>query len=260
MKCARTALLVGLAALVVASARAEDGDAVKKDLAQLQGEWLMVSGSADGQAMPDELLSTAKRACKGDETSVAVGGQIILKAKFNIDPTKKPRTIDYQSIDGPTKGSTLLGIYELDGDNVKFCFGAPGKERPTDFTSKQGDRRTLSVWKRDVKAITPAEAAKKVDEEVTLQMAVKSSALLDGGVCFLNSEEDHKSDKNFTIFLGKDALAKFKEAKIDDPAAHFKGKVVQVKGKVTLYRDKPQIAIDGPDAVKLVEKKVESGK
>jgi DNA/RNA endonuclease YhcR with UshA esterase domain len=104
------------------------------------------------------------------------------------------------------------------------------------------------------KPIGPTEAAKKVNEEVTLQMEVKSAALR-GEVCFLNSEEDFKDAKNFTVFLDKDALAKFKEAKIDDPAEHFKGKTVQVKGKVTLYRDRPQIKLTGPDAIKVVEKK-----
>ena len=104
------------------------------------------------------------------------------------------------------------------------------------------------------KPIGPAEAAKKVNEEVTLQMQVKSAALREG-VCFLNSEEDFKDTKNFTLFIDKDALAKFKEAKIDDPAAHFKGKTVQVKGKVILYRERPEIKLSGPDAIKVVEKK-----
>ena len=53
--------------------------------------------------------------------------------------------------EGPTKGQTHLGIYELDGDTVKFCFAAPGKERPTDFTAKASSGRTASVWKRDKK-------------------------------------------------------------------------------------------------------------
>jgi DNA/RNA endonuclease YhcR with UshA esterase domain len=104
------------------------------------------------------------------------------------------------------------------------------------------------------KPVGPAEAAKKVNEEVTLQMEVKS-ATLRGGVCFLNSEEDYKDAKNFTLFIDKEALAKFKEGKIEDPAAHFKGKTVLVKGKVELYRDRPEIKVSGPDAIKLVEKK-----
>ena len=57
------------------------------------------------------------------------------------------------------------------------------------------------------------------------------------------------------VFIDKEALAKFKEAKFEDPAAHFKGKTVQVKGKVTLYRDRPEIKVGGPEAIKIVEKK-----
>jgi DNA/RNA endonuclease YhcR with UshA esterase domain len=104
------------------------------------------------------------------------------------------------------------------------------------------------------KPVGPAGAAKQVNEEVTLQMEVKSAALREG-VCFLNSEEVFKDAKKFTVFIDKEAFAKFKEAKIEDPAAHFKGKTIQVKGKVTPYRRRPEIKVSGPDAIKVVEKK-----
>jgi uncharacterized protein (TIGR03067 family) len=156
MKTLPTAFLIGLAAVATSTAWAEDSEAIKKDIAQLQGEWSMVSGSADGSAMPDAMRETAKRVCKGDETTVTVGEQLFMKAKFTIDPSRKPKTIDYQMIDGPTKGKKQLGIYALEGDTVKFCFGSPGSERPPDFTSKPGDGRTLSVWKRK-KTSEPAQ-------------------------------------------------------------------------------------------------------
>jgi DNA/RNA endonuclease YhcR with UshA esterase domain len=104
------------------------------------------------------------------------------------------------------------------------------------------------------KSIGPAEAAKKLGEQVTVRMEVKSAALR-SSVCFLNSEEDFKDAKNFTVFLDKEALTKFKEAKIDDPAAHYKGKTIQVKGKVNLFRDRPEIAVSGPDQIEIVDKK-----
>jgi len=124
-------------------------------MAQLQGEWLMVSGSADGQPMPVQMLKQMKRVCKGDEATTTMAGQLYIKAKITIDPSKKPKTIDYQMTDGFTKGKKQLGIYEVDGDSFNSCFGKPGAERPTDFTSKPGDGRTLSVWKR-AKPATPA--------------------------------------------------------------------------------------------------------
>jgi uncharacterized protein (TIGR03067 family) len=148
MRTIRNAFLIGLAAVTISPAWAEENDAVKKDLAQLQGEWLMVSGSADGQPMPASMLKQMKRVCKGDVATTTMAGQLYIKAKISIDPSKKPKTIDYQMTDGFTKGKKQLGIYEVEGDSFKSCFGKPDAERPTDFTSKSGDGRTLSVWKR----------------------------------------------------------------------------------------------------------------
>ena len=157
MKTLRSALLIGLAAFAISQARAEDTEAAKKDMAQLQGEWSMVSGVADGYSIPDTMLPDSKRVCKGDEVTATVGGQLVMKAKITIDPSKKPKTIDYQVIDGPTKGKKHLGIYELEGNTFKSCFGAPDAERPTDFSSKPGDRRTSSVWKRKKAAAEPEQ-------------------------------------------------------------------------------------------------------
>jgi uncharacterized protein (TIGR03067 family) len=139
-----------IAVLVLAGA---DGaqDAAKKEMSQLEGEWSMVSGEANGTAMPKDTVSAGKRVAKDGETTITFAGQVYLKAKFTIDPAKKPKAIDYTMTEGPTKGKTHLGIYELDGDTVKFCFAAPGEERPTEFTAKEGSQRTLSAWKRDKK-------------------------------------------------------------------------------------------------------------
>src|SRR5262245_64499527 len=131
MKTMRITLLVGLAALTLSSAPAADDAAVKKDIAQLQGTWSMVSASADGQPMPEETRKQMKRICKGDEITVLMGDDVFLKAKITIDPLKKPKTISYDMTEGFTKGQKQLGIYELEGDTFKACFAKPGAERPT---------------------------------------------------------------------------------------------------------------------------------
>ncbi|HKQ36746.1 MAG TPA: TIGR03067 domain-containing protein [Verrucomicrobiae bacterium] len=133
--------LIGLAVMVVWSPQA----AVKDDGTQLQGEWSMVSGSADGQPMPEQMRKQMKRVCKGDEITVMMGDQTFLKAKIIIDATKNPKTIDYEMTEGVTKGKKQLGIYELDGDTFKSCFAKPGADRPTNF--EPGEGRTVSVWK-----------------------------------------------------------------------------------------------------------------
>src|SRR5437899_12341822 len=99
-----TAFLIGLVAVAMSTAWAEDTEAIKKDISQLEGEWSMVSGSADGNPMPDAMRESAKRVCKGDETTVMIGAQLLMKAKFAIDPSRQPKTIAYQMSDGPNKG------------------------------------------------------------------------------------------------------------------------------------------------------------
>ena len=141
-----------LACLCIVAADDKQKDLAKKDIAQLQGEWTMVSGERDGQALPENIVSSAKRIVKDDEITLIINDQTYLKAKFKIDPTKKPKTIDYTITEGQNKDAKQVGIYELSGDNVKFCFSSPGgKDRPTDFTTKEGSDRILSVWKRNVK-------------------------------------------------------------------------------------------------------------
>lgn len=143
-------LVAGIAVLVLVGAGGAQ-DATRKEMTQLEGEWSMMSGEANGQSMPLEAVKGGKRIAKDGETTITLGGQVFFKAKFTIDPTKKPKAIDYTMTEGPTRGKIHLGIYEQDGDTVKFCFAAPGKDRPTEFTAKEGSDRTLSVWKRDKK-------------------------------------------------------------------------------------------------------------
>lgn len=158
MKFMKRLSLLTLASLTLLLASAADDEAVKKDLAQLQGEWAMVSGSADGQSMSEDMRKQMKRVCKGDELTVTMGEQVFLKAKITIDPTRKPKTIDYDMTEGFSKGKKQLGIYELNGDTFKACFNSPGAERPTEF--KSGEGLTLSEWKRKKPEATQAEQKK----------------------------------------------------------------------------------------------------
>lgn len=151
MRCSMGIKYVSMAAFVLAAASvamAEDAKPAAEDKAKLQGEWAMVSGVSDGVALPEAIVRSFRRVCKGDELTVMNGEQVVMKAKISLDLTKKPKAIDYEAIDGVTKGSKHEGIYEFDGETLKSCFAEPGGKRPTEFASKAGDRRVYTVWKR----------------------------------------------------------------------------------------------------------------
>ena len=47
--------------------------------------------------------------------------------------------IDLTITEGENEGKSILGIYQLDKDRLKWCTAIAGdKERPTDFASKPG--------------------------------------------------------------------------------------------------------------------------
>jgi DNA/RNA endonuclease YhcR with UshA esterase domain len=114
----------------------------------------------------------------------------------------------------------------------------------------------VPVLADDSKPLTPAEAIKNVNEKVTVEMIVKASKnrLEKRGEIYLDSEQDFRDEKNLAIVITKTAAPRFKEAGIDDPAAHYKGKTIRVQGTVILKDDRPRIEVDEPKQIRIVEK------
>jgi DNA/RNA endonuclease YhcR with UshA esterase domain len=106
-------------------------------------------------------------------------------------------------------------------------------------------------------AITPAEAAKMIDKDVLLEMKVESSSMdKNKSNMFLNSKASFKDTDNFTVVVRAGANEKLKEKhKFKDAPKFFKDKIIQVKGKVSTYNEKPQIVVDGSAQLTVVEEK-----
>jgi uncharacterized protein (TIGR03067 family) len=115
---------------------------------ELEGEWAMVSGTMDGVPMDKSMVQWVKRTTNGNESTVTAGPQTMLKVEFTHDPSKSPKTIDYMNLFGANKGKGQQGIYEFEGDILKFCVAPPGKPRPAEFASTRGDGRSFTTWKK----------------------------------------------------------------------------------------------------------------
>jgi uncharacterized protein (TIGR03067 family) len=136
-------------ALCAGAAWAADAkdDAARKEAKALAGTWELVSMSKDGKEvpLPKEGKVHVTTAEDGAYT-VKVGDMVVEKGTGKLDPTATPKAVDVTAADGPNKGQTVRGIYEVKGDEMRACFAAPGKDRPTDFTAKEG--REVAVYKR----------------------------------------------------------------------------------------------------------------
>jgi uncharacterized protein (TIGR03067 family) len=138
-------LAVSAALLLAAATRAGDGE--KKELEKFTGSWAATAVTVDGKELPAERVKAVRLEVKGNQYTYTAGKEVI-KGTHKLDPGKKPKAIDAMRATGEGKGETLKGIYELDDDTFKVCFAAPGKDRPTEFSAKEGSGRRLIVMKR----------------------------------------------------------------------------------------------------------------
>jgi uncharacterized protein (TIGR03067 family) len=139
-------LLVALTGLLRVSGPAPAED--KKDPGKLEGKWEPVSQTVDGKESDEDELKNRFAVFKGGKLAFLFKGKERGTAAVKLDPGKSPKQIDITYEDGPAKGTTLKGIYKVEGDKLTICFGGFGKSRPAEFASKPGSGTILIVQKR----------------------------------------------------------------------------------------------------------------
>lgn len=125
-------------------------NAIKKDRKLMAGTWRVLSLEKDGKKTTAEQLEKTRSIFSADGNAmVQREGKTVIKGNVKIDPTKKPKQSEATYTEGELKGKTVLGIYEVDGDNMRICYALPGKDRPTEFSSKPDSGHVLIIYKRD---------------------------------------------------------------------------------------------------------------
>jgi len=153
--------------------------------------------------------------------------------------------IDWQNLDPVIR----LQIRDVDGD-VTF----QQRLNLSNLHFPESKAKAITAKPLSPGSMTPGDAATKVGEKVTVEFAVKNTgATRDKSRVFLNSAEFREKD-NFTIVLDMKKLeSRLKDAKIDDPQTHYKGKTVRVTGTVSLFRDSPQIVVEEMNQIEVVK-------
>jgi uncharacterized protein (TIGR03067 family) len=123
-------------------------EALDKEYARFEGTWKIISLEVGGMKMADTTINAARLIIKGKEFTMKE--QIATyRGHFVIDPSKTPKWIDMKFTDGPEKGNTSYGIYEVEGDDFKLCLTITGKTRPTEFAAKPKSGHGFEVLKRE---------------------------------------------------------------------------------------------------------------
>jgi uncharacterized protein (TIGR03067 family) len=126
--------------------RADDKDDEWK---ALKGTWKVEKAVLRGQDATDAFKTAVLMLDEGKYT-VEFGGQQD-KGTITLDAAKKPKQMTIAGTEGPSKGKTIVAIYEVSADELKICYALEGKEAPTAFESKTGSTTLFAVYKRDKK-------------------------------------------------------------------------------------------------------------
>jgi uncharacterized protein (TIGR03067 family) len=137
-----------LAVCLFFSATGVGQEDAKSDKDKLQGTWQSVSAERKGKSIPE-----LKLVIEGDTLAVERGGRTLFKGKITLDPSKRPKTMDWELTNRAGAKTILKGIYEIEGDTLKYCHaGPPGSaDRPKQFATNAKEDHMLYVLKREKK-------------------------------------------------------------------------------------------------------------
>lgn len=142
--------------LSIAPCEAQVGDAVKRDLASLQGRWTWNGSGATG---PGDFAAT-KKFLEGGRSAVNIAAfdpddyAVIVKgaefrfgngnppgrATATLDPTRQPKWIDFKD----SGGRVWIGVYRLDGDRLTIVV-SNGQRRPKDASDHHAGEGSIRL-------------------------------------------------------------------------------------------------------------------
>src|SRR4051812_14303389 len=135
--------------LVLTPAADPLGEAAKKELAALDGDWALVRFEQRGTVTEVPEAERPVLTIKGTKWLMpAVGGE---SEVIGLDPSTNPKVIDFRGPDPRTKGGTKEreGIYKLDGDTLTLVvYARAEKKRPTPSDPPPEAGVNLHVYKR----------------------------------------------------------------------------------------------------------------
>ena len=112
------------------------------DRERVQGTWTAAFWESNGT----KLQGSLKIVLRGTRWVLTVDKDII-KGTLKMDPTQKVKTFDATITEGSGAGTTVPGIYRLEGDTWTVCWNIFGS-RPTAFATSPTSPGVLFILKR----------------------------------------------------------------------------------------------------------------
>lgn len=97
--------------------------------------------------LDDDFCARSTLEIAGEQHTVQLDTET-LKGTHTFDASQTSITIDADDTEGPLAGQRTPGIFKLEDDLFTICFAAPGQDRLTEYTTRDGKACILHRWKR----------------------------------------------------------------------------------------------------------------
>jgi uncharacterized protein (TIGR03067 family) len=138
---------------------AEKDNSPKSDAHPQDGVWKPTAAVLGGAKLPMPALDAITLRMSGAIYEVAVRGERVPdRGTRTLDESTNPKRITITSTNGPNRGKTFLGIYEMkDTNSMRVCYDLSGAAFPTKFESTADTGHYLVEYRR-VAAKAPPKA------------------------------------------------------------------------------------------------------
>jgi len=112
-----------------------------------------------------------------------------------------------------------------------------------------------SLFPEELAPISPADAIKQIGKaQVLVEMKVQSAKdlLQRRGIIYLDSEQDFTDQNNLGIAISAEAAEQFKANGIPDPAGHFEGKMIRVRGCIMRFEERPYLPVHAAEQIVVI--------
>ena len=123
----------------------------ESDMHAVMGTWVPVRSRGEDIPTPPEDLRDVTLTFVDNRCEVRRGDRLIRHGTYSTDPTPSPKAISVcftesdvpELIDAP-----MLGIYEVNAERLRICYGPPGGDRPNAFSPEKGNGQYLGEYRR----------------------------------------------------------------------------------------------------------------
>ena len=121
-------------------------------LQALQGNWKPIYQEIDGQMIPPSEYATTLVELRGNDFRVLKNGTAAYEGRFTVDAQVSPMGIVLiytKSAHAIFLGGPRPGVLQLEGETLKWCFGAVGQPAPQGLNTFPGSESVLSIYQKD---------------------------------------------------------------------------------------------------------------